>query len=110
VAPAVPERLPGVRRRGIVPLFVSPLLIVRVCLVPVQFDDHAEIVILAIAVSLRAVIFHEGDLTSGQRQPVRPVYVAVIAELQDRVNPARGGGDQLFQLGAPSLTRTLRKD
>ena len=92
--PAVPQRLLPVRGGGVVPGLVPPLVFGLVGEPPVELDDHAEGLVHAVPSAPAAARLGERHLPGRLRQPVRPLHVPVIAELQHRVVPGRRGDDK----------------
>src|SRR5579859_1021808 len=107
VVPAVPERLLPVRCGGVVTVLVPPLILGPVPEPPVELHDHAVVPVEAIAASLPAVRTGERRLPDRLGQPVRPLYVTVVAILKHRMVSAGRGADELLQVSAPAQLRTL---
>ena len=100
--PAVPQRLLPVRGGGVVPGLVPPPVLGLVGEPPVELDDHAEGLVHAVPPAPAAARLGERHLPGRLRQPVRPLYVPVVTELQHRVVPGRRRCDELLQVGAPA--------
>jgi len=99
--PAVPQRLLPVRGGGVVPGLVPPPVFGLVGEPPVELDDHAVLGVHPVPPSPPTISRGERHLPGRLGQPVRPLHVPVIAELQHRMIPARRGRDELLQVVAP---------
>jgi hypothetical protein len=85
----------------VVTLDIPPASITGVRRITVQFDRRAIRLVQHIAV-LVVIAAAELNLARRPRQPVRPLDIALIAPLQDRVQSSRIGSQQFAQFRTPA--------
>jgi len=102
VVPVVAQRRAAVGGGVVVasPVVAAAFLGVRP--LSVQLDDQLVFLVIAVAEAAAAVGLGERHLLAGFRQAVRPLHVAVITELKQRVRSPGGGGYELVKLVPPA--------
>ena len=99
LVPAVPQRLLPSRGGGVVPGLVLPRVLVAQ--LPVQFDHDSVLVVNPVPASPSSVGSGEPHLPARRRQPVRPLHVPAVIELEHRMVAARRRRDHLMQVRPP---------
>jgi hypothetical protein len=74
---------------------------------PVEFDDHAVLLVHAVAPSPPPVPGRERHLAAGVGQAVRPLHIPVIAEFQHRLVAGDGRLENFVQVSAPAQPPAL---
>jgi phosphoglycolate phosphatase len=102
LVPVVPQRRAAPGRGVVVASSVTAALVFGVRLLAVEFHHQAVPLVVAVAEAAAAVRLDERNLPPGFRQPVRPLDVPVVAELQHRMRAARRSRDDLVEPVSPA--------
>jgi hypothetical protein len=109
VDPAVAERVRAIRRGRVVALGIPPPVLWRMSEATIQLHNHRVGLIYPVAPSASAAWTGERHLPPRLRQPVRPLHVARVAELEHGLVAIRGRVEELFQI-CPVLKPATRLD
>jgi phosphoglycolate phosphatase-like HAD superfamily hydrolase len=110
LVPVIPQRRAASGCGVVVASSVTTALVFGVRLLAVELHHQAVPLVVAVAEAAAAVRLGERDLPLGFRQPVRPLDVPVVAELQHRMRAARRRRDDLVEPVSPAelLARAQR--
>jgi phosphoglycolate phosphatase-like HAD superfamily hydrolase len=110
LVPVIPQRRAAPGCGVIVASSVTTALVLGVRLLAVELHHQAVPLVVAVAETAAAVRLGERNLPLCYRQPVRPLDVPVVAELQHRMRAARRRRDDLVEPVSPAelLARAQR--
>ena len=110
LVPVISQRRAAPGSGVVVASSVTTALVFGVRLLAVEFHHQAVPLVVTVAEAAAAVRLGERNLPLGSRQPMRPLDVPVVAELQRRMRAARRRRDDLVEPVSPAelLARAQR--